>query len=117
MQHADNRDAIRYHFVEDHISPEREASQARSQFLTAAAEHGLLREEPEFRVDIVDECIRACDAVVGDVVLYLDQIIGSAGTPEDDRHLCFGGAGLAGSLRPPLTLDLLSIPGCGRAAA
>ena len=48
---------------------------------------------------------------------HIDQIIDSAGTLEDDRHLCFGGAGLAGSLRPPLTLDLLSIPGCGRAAA
>jgi len=80
VQHANNRDAIRYDLIEDHIPSERKTSYARSQFLTTAAEHRLLEQEMELRVRIINEGVRSFDIVIGDLVPNLDQIIGSAGT-------------------------------------
>ncbi len=71
----------------------------------------------ELRVRIINEGVRSFDIVIGDLVPNLDQIIGSAGTLGNNGHLCFGGAGLGGSLRQPFALYLLPIPGRGRAAA
>ena len=90
---------------------------SRSQFLTTAAEHWLLEQESKLCVRFVNERVRSRDIVIGDVVPNLDQIFGSAGTLENDGHLCFGGAGLGGPLRPPLALDRLTIPGRSRATA
>jgi hypothetical protein len=50
----------------------------------AKAEHGLLGQEMEFRVNIIDEGIRPRDIVIGNVVPELDQINSSVGTLEDD---------------------------------
>ena len=116
MQHADDRDAIGYHFVEDNITPERKTSYPWSQFLSAAAEHGLLGQEMEFGVDIVDERIRPRDTVFGDVVPELDQIISGTWTPQNDAHLRFRSTSLGGTFRTPFPLDLLPIPSRGGAA-
>src|SRR5271156_2281563 len=116
MQHADDRDAIGYQFVEDHIASERKTSQPWSQLFPAAAEQGLLGQEMEFSVDIVDERIRPRDTVFGDVVPELDQIISGTWTLQNNANLHFRSTRLRGTFRTPFPLDLLPIPSrCGAA--
>lgn len=87
MQHAHNGDAVRNRLVENDISHHRKTSQSGSEFLPDTTQPGLPSQELKFLVKTINERIRLQLAVLGNVAPDVRDVVPSAWTKKNDRHL------------------------------
>jgi len=114
MQDSDEIDATVDRFIEDNVSPEREAAYAAPKLTTSPADRGLRREQPQFMIQTINPTVGSRQTVFGNVIPDFDDVGRGKRPARHERHLGFHWpAGPSGATLP---LDRLGIPGLARPA-